>query len=88
MKRLTVQQRLQKVLNEHPGPWEIESYSHTCHAGIRRPMWTIYDRWTDLCDTASQEQAEFIAGLRELISDAIDEIEQLRAKTAGEQVEL
>lgn len=88
MKHLTVQERLQKALDDHPGPWEIETHTHTCGIGRKREVWTVYDRWTDMCETASPEQAEFIAGLRDLIGDAIDEIKQLRAQLAREQVEL
>lgn len=84
----TIEERLRKALAEHPGPWDVESYEHTCYAGRERTLYTIYDRHTDMCETGDRKDAEFLGGLHDLLVAALAEIEQLRAQVAREQVEL
>lgn len=88
MKRSTIDERLSRALKDHPGPWVIETYEHRCDTLRRRQMYTVYDLHSDICETACPKAAEFVRELRTLLSDALDEIEQLRAQLAREQAEL
>lgn len=85
--KLTIEERLRKALAKHPGPWEVEPYTFREWARPDRIRYTIYDRDGDMAETGDERDAEYLRSLRELLSDALDEIEQLRPPVATKQVE-
>lgn len=84
----TIEERLRKALAQHPGPWDVEPYTLCERGRPDRTRYTVYDRDSDMCDVGSRVGADYIQSLRQLLSDALGEIDQLRTLVVRKQVEL